>query len=279
VSFGHRRAPDISDELRERHGEHRDPVGTGSLAGRVPRFGHGSRVPGWDDAVDLSKPPAVVPDPATTPVPEELRREIEAAMARYPDRRSAAIPALHAAQAVHGWCSPEALTQVAAVMRLTPAYLTSVATFYDMFELHPKHSNDVFVCTNISCSILGADEFYEAMARAAEGEDIDVRSFECLGACDIGPMASVNGEYVGPLELADAERIVGDLNAGRPVLADKQLRYRRSVDPNVESEGHDFSEPAHPHRADVAGAESDEATDRPGPSAPLEIPPQDQSET
>jgi NADH:ubiquinone oxidoreductase subunit E len=169
-------------------------------------------------------------------VPDDLRREIETAMAKYPDRRSAAIPALHAAQAVHGWCSPEAITQVAAVMRLTPAYLTSVASFYDMFELHPKHANDVFVCTNISCSILGADEFYATMAQVAEGEDIDVRSFECLGACDIGPMASVNGEYVGPLELADAERIVEDLNAGRPVLPDKQLRYRRSVDPNVESE-------------------------------------------
>ncbi|MGZ4430821.1 MAG: NADH-quinone oxidoreductase subunit NuoE family protein [Gaiellales bacterium] len=230
--------------------------------------------------MDLTKEPAVVPDPATTPVPEELRREIEAAMAKYPDRRSAAIPALHAAQAVHGWCSPEAIDQVAAVMRLTPAYLTSVASFYDMFELHPKHSHDVFVCTNISCSILGADEFYEAMAQAAEGEDIDIRSFECLGACDIGPMASVNGEYVGPLELADAAQIVEDLNAGRPVLPDKQLRYRRSVDPNVQSDASEFSEPERPHRADTAGlTEADRASDRPGPSAPLEIPPQDQSET
>jgi NADH:ubiquinone oxidoreductase subunit E len=126
---------------------------------------------------------------------------------------------------------------VAAVMQLTPAYLTSVATFYDMFSTVPKPKNDVYVCTNISCSLLGADEFFEAMLAAAEGsDDVSVRSFECLGACDIGPMASVNGEYVGPLKLADAERIVEDLNAGRPVLPDKQLRYRRSVDPNVESE-------------------------------------------
>ena len=49
-------------------------------------------------------------------------------MAKYPDRRSAAIPALHAAQELHGWCSPEAIEQVAAVMQVTPAYLTSVAT-------------------------------------------------------------------------------------------------------------------------------------------------------
>ena len=197
----------------------------------VPRFGHGSRVPGWDEAVDLTKPPATVPDPATTPVPSELRDEIEAAMAKYPDRHSATIPALHAAQEVYGWCSPEAIDQVAAVMELTPAYLTSVATFYDMFSTVPKPRNDVYVCTNISCSLLGGDEFFEAMLAAADGDpDVSVRSFECLGACDIAPMASVNGEYVGPLELDDAARIVEDLHAGRTVLEHKQLRYRRSAD-------------------------------------------------
>jgi NADH-quinone oxidoreductase subunit F len=207
-----------------------------SLAAGVPRFGHGSRVPGWDEAVDLTKPPATVPDPATTPVPEELRAEIEGAMAKYPDRRSAAIPALHAAQRVHGWCSPEAIDQVASVMQLTPAYLTSVATFYDMFWTRPTPPNDIFVCTNISCSLRGADDFYESMiAAAADRADINVRSFECLGACDIAPMASVNGEYVGPLVAEDAERIVEDLEAGRAVLEHKQLRYRRCADPGVVS--------------------------------------------
>ena len=106
----------------------------------VPRFGHGSRVPGWDDAVDLTKDPATVPDPATTPVPPELRETIEAAMAKYPDRRSATIPALHAAQELHGWCSPEAIDEVASVMQLTPAYLTAVATFYDMFRPSPSRA-------------------------------------------------------------------------------------------------------------------------------------------
>jgi NADH-quinone oxidoreductase subunit E len=200
----------------------------------IPRFEHGSRVPGWDEAVNLDKPPSVVPDPSLTPVPAELRDEITRSMAKYPDRHSAAIPALHAAQGYYGWCSPEAIEQVAAVMQVTPAYLTSVATFYDMLETHPKPRNDVFVCTNISCSLRGADVLYEALLAAVEEDpDIGVRSFECLGACDIAPMASVNGEYIGPLEPEDALTIVQDLQAGRPVLPDKQLRHRKCVDPGV----------------------------------------------
>jgi NADH-quinone oxidoreductase subunit E len=194
---------------------------------RVPRFAHGSRVPGWDDAADLTKDPAVVPDPATTPVPEQVRAAIEAHMAKYPDVRSASIPALHIVQREHGWCSPTAIEQAACVMRLTPAYLSAVATFYDMFSTVPKGRNDVYVCTNISCSLRGADALMEQMlAVAGNDPDFNVRSFECLGACDIAPMASVNGEYVGPLEADDCERIVEDVRAGREVLPDKQLRRR-----------------------------------------------------
>jgi NADH:ubiquinone oxidoreductase subunit E len=250
-------------------------------ATRVPRFGHGSRVPGWDDAADLTKPPATIPDPESTPVPQELRSAIEAAMAKYPDRRSAAIPALHKAQELHGWCSPEAIDQVAAVMQLTPAYLASVATFYDMFSTVPKPRHDVFVCTNISCSLRGADEFFEAMTAAATDDpDVNVRSFECLGACDIAPMASVNGEYVGPLEPDDAGRIVDDLKTGRSVLEHKQLRYRRCADPGVETGAEEFSPPdkAETPMADTAGLPPEgEQIDRPGPSAPIEIPAEEES--
>lgn len=209
----------------------------------VPRFGHGSRVPGWDREVDLEKDPAVIPDPETTAVPDDLREQIETAMARYPERHSAVLPALHAAQQRYGWLSPEALDQVAAVMRVTPAYLTSVATFYDMLETEPEPvgHHDVYVCTNIPCSLRGADDFYEAMvAAAAEHPEIHVRPFECLGGCDIAPMASVDGEYVGPLVDEDAGRIVTDLEEGRAVLEAKQLRYRKCADPGVAEEASRF---------------------------------------
>jgi NADH-quinone oxidoreductase subunit E len=202
----------------------------------VPRFAHGSRVPGWDEAADLEKDPAGVPDPALVAVPEQLRAEIEAAMARYPDRHSAALPALAAAQRVHGWCSPAAVEQAACVMRVTPAYLASVASFYDMFELEPVGRHSVYVCTNISCSLRGADELYAEIEHAAgDDPEINLRSFECLGACDIAPMVSVDQVYYGPLAPGDARRLVEDLQAGREPIPELALALRRTADPGANS--------------------------------------------
>jgi NADH-quinone oxidoreductase subunit E len=216
---------------------------------KVKRFGHGSRVPGWDQAVDLWKDPEEVPDPATTPVPQELRATIEAHVAKYPDRRSAAIPALAAVQRHYGWCSPEGIEQAACVLRLTPAYLIAVATFYDMLETVPKPPHDVYVCTNISCSLRGADAIYAQMqAAAGDDEAFNVRPFECLGACDIGPMASVDGVYVGPLDEGDPERIIDDVRANRPVLAEKQLARRPVADPEANSSDYPMPGPETPDR-------------------------------
>jgi NADH-quinone oxidoreductase subunit E len=175
-----------------------------------------------------------VPDPATTPVDPELRAEIEAHMAKYPQSRSAAIPALAAAQRHHGWCSPEAIEQAACVMRLTPGYLISVASFYDMLETRPVGRNRVYVCTNISCSLCGADELLARFQdEVGDDADFNVRSFECLGACDIAPMASVNDVYVGPVTLDDVPTLVGQIREGLPPLPNKQLRRRKSTDPGA----------------------------------------------
>ena len=185
-----------------------------------------ARAAGWDEAADLEKDPATIPDPSEVDVPEGLRNEIEAHMAKYPDRRSAVIPALHAAQAVHGWCSPEALREVAAVMRVTPAYLSSVASFYDMLNEEPLGRNHVYVCTSVACHLRNAKSVYDAIvaqAREQRLDDVELREFECLGACDMAPMASVDGRYVGPLDTGDAVEIVDAIREDRKPLPGRGL--------------------------------------------------------
>jgi NADH-quinone oxidoreductase subunit E len=181
---------------------------------------------GWDEAVRLDEDPATVPDPASVEVPPDLRAEIEAHMAKYPDRHSAVLPALGAAQEVHGWCSPEAIEQVAAVMQVTPAYLSSVATFYDMLRTTPTGPRYVYVCTSVACHLRNAKSVYDAIvaqAREQRLDDVELREFECLGACDMAPMASVDGRYVGPLLEDDAADLVSALKQGHQPLPGRGL--------------------------------------------------------
>jgi len=159
--------------------------------------------------------------------PEELRTRIEELMSRYPDRRSASIPTLWAVQERYGWCTPEGIRQAAAVMRVTAGYLESVASFYDLLHTEPVGSHRIEVCTNISCWMRGGDELLDAFRAAADGdEDIYVTGFECLGACDIAPMASIDQRYYGPLEAAEAGTAIEQVKAGAEVLPAKALAER-----------------------------------------------------
>jgi NADH-quinone oxidoreductase subunit E len=171
--------------------------------------------------------PAAVPELHEVDCPVELREQIEGLMGKYPDRHSVSIPALWAVQRLYGWCTPEGIRQAAAVMRVTPAYLESVASFYDLLHTEPVGSHKVAVCTNISCWMRGGDELLDAFRAAAEGaEDLFVTGFECLGACDIAPMASIDERYFGPLEPGEATTAIGQLLAGEDVLPGKALEKR-----------------------------------------------------
>jgi NADH-quinone oxidoreductase subunit E len=216
--------------------------GTNPAASSAPR--PGAAVLPVDPALVEGREPRgaaeEVPELREVDCPDDLREQVERLMSRYPDRHSASIPSLWLIQRRYGWCTPEGIRQVAAVMRVTPAYLQSVASFYDLLRTSPLGTNQVLVCTNISCWMRGADELLEAFCEAAgcdpteaghggststDGE-LFVSGFECLGACELAPMCSVNERYFGPLEIAEAATAIAQLRAGEPVLPERALERR-----------------------------------------------------
>jgi NADH:ubiquinone oxidoreductase subunit E len=174
----------------------------------------------------LSTDPQQIPELQEVDCPPELRERIETLMSRYPEKNSASIPALWAVQERYGWCTPDGIRQAAGVMRVTPAYLESVASFYDLLHTKPVGTHRIEVCTNISCWMRGGDELLDAFRAAAAGEDVFVTGFECLGACDIAPMASIDQRYFGPLLPGEAETAIGQLLSGDAVLPEKSLEKR-----------------------------------------------------
>jgi NADH-quinone oxidoreductase subunit E len=53
-----------------------------------------------------------------------------------------------------------------------------------------------------------------------------MQGFECLGACEMAPMASIDHVYFGPLDGADARTAIDQLRSGVDVLPDKALAKR-----------------------------------------------------
>jgi NADH-quinone oxidoreductase E subunit len=150
-----------------------------------------------------------------------LYDEIQKAAAKYPQRRSAVMPALRLAQERYGWLSPEALREVADALDLTPAYCKAVASFYDMYHLEPVGRHLVEVCTNVSCALVGAQQVLEAFeeelgvlaGETSENGEVTLRTIECAGGCGWGTVVAVDHRYREPVRPEDVPGIVEEIRA------------------------------------------------------------------
>jgi NADH-quinone oxidoreductase subunit E len=140
--------------------------------------------------------------------------------ARFPESRSAIIPALRLAQERHGgWLPTEAFEEVGEALGLTPAYCQAVASFYDMFHLTPVGRHLVEVCTNLSCALVGAQQVvdaFESELGVAPGETTDdgevtLRTVECLGGCGYATVVAVDNRYRQHVKPEDVPAIVEDV--------------------------------------------------------------------
>jgi NADH-quinone oxidoreductase subunit E len=146
--------------------------------------------------------------------------ELRALGERYPDSRTAVLPALRLVQEQNGgWLTTESFEQVGEALGLTPAYCQAVASFYDMFHLAPVGRHSVEVCTNLSCALVGAQqvvEAFESELSVAPGEttedgEITLRTVECLGGCGYATVVAVDHRYHQHVKPDDVPEIVRGL--------------------------------------------------------------------
>ncbi|MCC6443938.1 MAG: NADH-quinone oxidoreductase subunit NuoE [Armatimonadetes bacterium] len=134
----------------------------------------------------------------------------------YPVPKAALLPALHVAQEEVGWLPREAMEEVADLLGITPSDVLSVASFYTMFFKQPVGKHVIEVCTNISCSLMGADECLEHLQRRlgiGVGETtpdgrFTLKTVECLAACGNGPTLLMDEDYYEDLTLEKLESLL-----------------------------------------------------------------------
>jgi NADH-quinone oxidoreductase subunit E len=132
-------------------------------------------------------------------------REIAELVTHFPDDRkqAALLPALWLVQNMLGYLTVGALRQVAAKLEVSPEKTAEMATFYSMFRLQPAGRFRIDVCTNLSCSLRGAEDLLrrlEARFEIGPGETTEdgkftLREVECLASCGTAPVLQINDDF------------------------------------------------------------------------------------
>ena len=150
---------------------------------------------------------------------EKAKAEISKLKGKYPDPKSALLPALEIAQQEHGWLSQEIMREVGEAMDLPPTEVASVASFYTMLYQQPVGEHVIQVCTNLSCSLLGAEHLVDYISRklgikvgdtTPDGK-FTLFTVECLGSCGTAPMMQINKTYYENLTEEKIDRILEEL--------------------------------------------------------------------
>ena len=162
--------------------------------------------------------------------------EIKELPAKFPQPRSAVMPALDLAQEELGYLTPEAMTEVAAALELDPGYVEGVATFYSLFHLTPVGKHRFYVCTNLSCMLRGAYEIVDHLKKSIgtstpEGVSADglfsYEEVECLGACEYAPMMRLDQRYHYDLTAEKIDALIAERKEGRVLPTQAEVAAHR----------------------------------------------------
>ncbi len=154
---------------------------------------------------------------------EKRAAEIEQTLAKYPPERtrSAVMPLLYLAQEEYGYCSDDAIKEVADILLLDPTEVKAIAGFYSMYYEDPVGKNVIEVCDDLPCALRGADKFLswcESHLGIKSGETtpdgkITLKNAMCLAACDRAPMCQVNLSYRYSLTEESFTQMVDELRS------------------------------------------------------------------
>ncbi|WP_460817937.1 NADH-quinone oxidoreductase subunit NuoE [Nocardioides korecus] len=183
------------------------------------------RIPGIDDDTTAA-------GTSTTQVAREepldpaTYAELEQVAARYPQARSGLLPMLHLVQSAEGRVTARGIEACAAILGISAAEVSGVATFYTMYKRRPVGDFHVGVCTNTLCAVMGGDQIFERLKDHLDvGNDettpheegrrsITLEHIECNAACDYAPVMTVNWEFMDNMTPASATDLVDDLRSG-----------------------------------------------------------------
>ena len=137
--------------------------------------------------------------------PKEER--LDEVINRYRTQKGALIPILQQAQAIYGYLPEHVLRHISQQMKIPIAKIYGVVTFYAQFRLTPMGRNVLSICLGTACHVRGGAKVLDTIEKelkvkdgeTTEDERFTLEIVNCIGACGLAPVISVNGEVHGRL--------------------------------------------------------------------------------
>jgi NADH-quinone oxidoreductase subunit E len=141
---------------------------------------------------------------------------------KYGGDKSSLIAVLQDIQEQYNYLPKDALATVNEEMEIPASRIYEVATFYNTFSLKPRGEHIVRLCMGTACHVRGAASILDKLVRTLEikpGETSSDQKFtletvNCVGACALGPVMVVDGEYHGQVTMAKVDKVIGSLKKG-----------------------------------------------------------------
>ncbi len=133
--------------------------------------------------------------------PEE-RQEIDKELAHSPTAQAASIEAMKVIQKHRGWVSDESLVELAEYIKMSPAALDNVATFYNLIFRRKVGKHIVMICDSVSCWLTGYEKVRQkiiarlgiTMGQTTDDGNFTLLPIVCLGVCEHAPAMMVDDE-------------------------------------------------------------------------------------
>lgn len=154
---------------------------------------------------------------------EQIQQLINRELKKYPadQKQSAVMSALRFVQDEKGWISTDDMADVAAYLGMPKMAVYEVATFYHMYNLKPMGKTTITVCTNLSCTLCGADDTLAhlkdrlgiGLGEVTPDGKYGLREGECMGACKDAPLFTINNKKLcGHLNKEKIDQILAELD-------------------------------------------------------------------
>jgi NADH-quinone oxidoreductase subunit E len=146
-------------------------------------------------------------------------RQLESILASHDRQPSALLAILQDIQKNENWLPREVLVKVASGLKVPLTRVYGMATFFSSFSLKPRGRHVCTVCMGTACHVRGAPRLVEQVQRdygIAPGETtpdrkLTLETVNCVGACALGPLAIVDGEYHGQLSTHNLTKLLKKL--------------------------------------------------------------------